>query len=77
AKSLVVFCFYILGYKHINIAKELEITEVASKKRIKKANAEINKRFGSFDLFRNKCITTGVMNEILTIVSEYMGVKKM
>ncbi|EER5711104.1 PAS domain-containing protein [Escherichia coli] len=77
AKSLVVFCFYILGYKHINIAKELEITEVASKKRIKKTNAEINKRFGSFDLFRNKCITTGVMNEILTIVSEYIGVKKM
>nr|ADD63614.1 TraJ [Klebsiella pneumoniae] len=36
AKSLVVFCFYALGYKHINIAKAIKITEVASKKRIKK-----------------------------------------
>ncbi len=36
AKSLVVFCFYALGYKHINIAKELKITEVASKKGLKR-----------------------------------------
>ena len=77
AKSLVVFCFYALGYKHINIAKELKITEVASKKRIKKINADINKRLGSFDLFRNKCIKTGVMYEILNVLSEYMDVKKM
>ncbi|HDQ0507052.1 PAS domain-containing protein [Escherichia coli] len=77
AKTLVVFCFYTLGYKHINIAKELEITEIASKKRIKKINAELNKRFGSFDLFRNKCIATGVMHEILNVVSEYIGVNKM
>ncbi|EAB6033267.1 PAS domain-containing protein [Salmonella enterica] len=77
AKSLVVFCFYTLGYKHINIAKELEITEIASKKRVKKINADINKRLGCFDLFRSRCITTGVMYEILSIVSEFMGVKKM
>ncbi|ENW5427088.1 conjugal transfer protein TraJ, partial [Escherichia coli] len=77
AKTLVVFCFYTLGYKHINIAKELEITEIASKKRIKKINAEINKKFGSFDLFRNRCITTGVMYEILSVVSEYIIVNKM
>ncbi|EHI6420112.1 PAS domain-containing protein [Escherichia coli] len=77
AKTLVVFCFYILGYKHINIAKELEITEIASKKRIKKINAEINRKFGSFDLFRNRCITTGVMYEILSVVSEYIIVNKM
>ncbi|HFP1422789.1 TPA: conjugal transfer protein TraJ, partial [Escherichia coli] len=74
---LVVFCFYTLGYKHINIAKELEITEIASKKRIKKINAEINRKFGSFDLFRNRCITTGVMYEILSVVSEYIIVNKM
>ncbi|HFM1998631.1 TPA: conjugal transfer protein TraJ, partial [Escherichia coli] len=30
-----------------------------------------------FDLFRNKCIKTGVMYEILNVLSEYMGVKKM
>ncbi|EFD0386812.1 TPA: conjugal transfer protein TraJ, partial [Escherichia coli] len=54
-----------------------KITEVASKKRIKKINADINKRLGSFDLFRNKCIKTGVMYEILNVLSEYMGVKKM
>ncbi|ENZ5048820.1 conjugal transfer protein TraJ, partial [Escherichia coli] len=36
AKSLVVFCFYALVYKHINIAKELKITEVASKKGLKR-----------------------------------------
>ncbi|EAT1859969.1 conjugal transfer protein TraJ, partial [Salmonella enterica] len=27
--------------------------------------------------FRSRCITTGVMYEILSIVSEFMGVKKM
>ncbi|ECO4389963.1 conjugal transfer protein TraJ, partial [Salmonella enterica] len=37
----------------------------------------INKRLGCFDLFRSRCITTGVMYEILSIVSEFMGVKKM
>ncbi|HFM0231716.1 TPA: conjugal transfer protein TraJ, partial [Escherichia coli] len=26
---------------------------------------------------RNKCIKTGVMYEILNVLSEYMGVKKM
>ncbi|EFO0442485.1 conjugal transfer protein TraJ, partial [Escherichia coli] len=51
--------------------------EIASKKRIKKINAEINRKFGSFDLFRNRCITTGVMYEILSVVSEYIIVNKM
>ncbi|MEL9425943.1 conjugal transfer protein TraJ, partial [Escherichia coli] len=77
ARSLFAFCIYAFGYKLTNIAKELKITEVASKKRIKKINADINKRLGSFDLFRNKCIKTGVMYEILNVLSEYMGVKKM
>lgn len=49
---------------------------MASKKGLK-INADINKRLGSFDLFRNKCIKTGVMYEILNVLSEYMGVKKM
>lgn len=48
---------------------------MASKKGLKKINADINKRLGSFDLFRNKCIKTGVMYEILNVLSEYMGVK--
>lgn len=77
SKSLIVFCFYTLGYKHVNIAKELEITEIASKKRVKKINADINKKLGCFDLFRNRCVTTGVMHEILSVVCEYMSVKKM
>lgn len=77
SKTLVVFCFYTLGYKHINIAGELGVSEEASQKRIKKHKEQIKKKFGGFDIFRSRCIYSGAIFNIIRIVDEFIGVNRL